>query len=403
MKKDPFVLFLLISLFAWSCTIPDKNTGHTKIINLPESLHHIEMMPLSKIATDIEYLPLADTPNEALVGNILSIHYDNDLIFIKDNTGLIKIFDRQGAFVRSIDRIGRGPQEHSLMSNLSISSLNGNLLLADFSTIKEYNRSGTFIREVEAPQIEGYRITKPLMIAENLFIASISNVIYDREYCAVIYDSLANILQMIPTPELYLAKEQQQPLDLGAGEGGERIVQFVVIIESQMCRFEDQVRFFYPETTEIFTTTGHGSIDTAYVIDYGKYRMPGGDYAQDGKYLCLNRFVESKSHLFMNVIIRNVLDDDVVFIGNILFDKHTLESHFLHDRSKKMNGFIDDIQGGPAFWPRTLCGENLLVSYIYPIDLLEHTKQNKVSEQLTNTLSSLTDDSNPVVVLVHLK
>jgi len=388
---------IFIGSIAWSCGTPNKNNKHAAIIDLTQGVDHIGMMPLSEVATGIEYIPL-ETSDEALVGNIQALFFHNDHIFIKDNTGLIKVFDRNGAFVRTINRVGRGPQEYLQNSSLSLSPSNGNLLLADNATIKEYDPFGQYIREVGVPRIDDYLTARPMMISENRFVAPLANPKYDREFCVIIFDSLSNVQQLIPTPDLF-GTEQQQIINQGSGD----VIQFVQMIQPTIFQYGSGSRFFYPSTTEIFTTDGYGVIDTAYTIEYGKYQLPGGvltDYLQSGKYLLPLSFIESESHLFMNASIRNILDDSSIFLGNFVFNKRTMETRLLHNHATKMNGFIDDMQEGPPFWPRTISGKNTLVSYAYPIDLNEHSKHNGAFK---NTLSILTDDSNPVVIFVHLK
>jgi len=399
MKKNYSILVVFIGLMTWFCTssCSSGTSSHcfvTGVINLEEGLDHIEALPLSKVAASIEYIPLEDT-DESLVGNILNVFYDNGHIYIKDNTGLIKIFDRKGHFVRKINRLGRGPQEYSQWSTMSLAP-NGNLLLADYPELKEYSVEGNLIRRTEYPN--GFRISTAMMIDENRYIAPLGSPDYYREYCAVIYDSLANVLQMIPTPDLY-GSENNQPINQGSGE----VLQFVIIIQPEIFRHGDQIRIFYPETAEIFTTDGYGTLDTAFVINYGKYRPLRGVVNNNNKYINPSRFLESENYLFMEVAVRNILANQAHLRGNYIFDKRTMNTYFLHDFEKKINGFRDDLQGGPPFWPKGIGGKELLFSYAYPSDLIKYSQQNKVSDELKHIISNLTEDSNPVVILANLK
>jgi len=401
MKRKTLAVTIFIGLITWSCASNSEKRGHIGMINFPESLNQIGVIPLSTVASGIEYIPL-ETSDESLVGTIgHQVFLDNGLIYIKDNTGLIKIFDLKGNFVRKIDRVGRGPQEYLQSSILSLSPSNGNILLTGNGEIKEYNSLGRFIRRVEIPKMDEYRTFSSLMFSENRFVAPLFKTKYEREYCAVIYDSLANIQQMIPTPELY-GTEQQQTTNQNDGE----VVRFMPVIEAKVFRYGDMVRIFYPETTEIFTTNGYGNLDTVYVINYGEYRLPGGvvnDYTERGKYISPHNFIESKNHLFINASLRNVMEDSPLFTGYFVFNKRINETRLLLDNQKKRNGFTDDMMGGPQFWPKTISGERILISFAYSEALIEHAENNEVSDKLKNILSNLRDDSNPVVILVHLK
>ena len=93
MKRYLLALAILVGMIVWSCGSTDKKSRQARIINLPESLHHMELIPLSKIAASIEYIPL-ETSDESLVGMLpialQPISYGNGLIYIKDNTGLMR-------------------------------------------------------------------------------------------------------------------------------------------------------------------------------------------------------------------------------------------------------------------------------------------------------------------------
>jgi len=406
MKRNYSILAVFIGMITWSCT--SSHSFVTGVINLEEGLSQMETLPLSKVAASIEYIPLEDT-DESLVGNIQNLFYNNSHIYIKDNTGLIKIFDRKGRFVRKINRLGRGPQEYSQMSIL-LPAPNGNFLLADFSEHKEYNVDGNLIRKIEYPKVD-YRIYETLMIDENRYIAPLCKK-YDGEYCAVIYDSLSTILQMIPIPDLYGPEKKQSnigqrnlfSLNQGSGEVDE--IQFVALVAPEIFRYGDQIRIFYPKTAEIFTTDGYGVLDTAFVINYGKYPPPGGeanDYTRSLKALYPNSFLESENYLFMNVAVRNILVNQAHLRGNFIFDKRTMNTHLLYDIEKRINGFTDDLKGGPPFWPKSVYGKDLLISYADPSYLIKLSEQNKVSDEFRHFVSGLTDDSNPVVIFVHLK
>lgn len=380
----------------FSCNPVEENSGRHKVINLPESLNHIGMIPLSEIAESIEYIPL-ETPNDGLVGRIRNIFYENHHIIIQDNTGVITIFDEQGRFVRKIDRMGRGPQEYLQYSSLLLSPLNGNLLMMGQREIKEYDWFGHFIRKVEAPVVDGYSGMNPVIIGKNSYIVPLFNHKYDREYCAAIFDSVANVRQLVTTPDVYGMNQKAADNLSSASSDGE--FRFSIVIIPTIFRYGDQTRIFYQETKEILTTDGY-TVDTAFVIDYGKYRLPGGliNDSEDVRYLSPGNFVETDHYLFFRVKGTNMLESETS--GYFVFNKRNNKTRILYDHEKKENGFKDDLQEGPAFWPRSVNSDQMLVSFIDSDVILDYVKDAKGSDVLKSTLSGLKEDSNPIVVLV---
>ena len=371
------------------------------MISLEEALNNVACINLGEVSKSIIYIPLETTP-ESLVGEIGDgIVYDGEYIYIKSRTA-IKIFDKEGKYIRTIDRSGRGPEEYTPGFNFSLSPLNGNIVIGTHSSIKEYDMIGNFIKKIDLPKVEGYNVIDPRIIADNSYVASLAIGKYDREHFAVIYDSLLTIQAMLPTPDLYgmdrTVVKTQDPLSSE--------MNFYAVISAKIFRYDNSVRIFYPETKEVFTTTGN-NLDTAFVVDYGKYRLPGGlvnDVTPDDDYISLNSFVETKNYLFITAVMRNSLSRSSGNFGNILYDKHLSKSYVLHDKEDKKNGFRDDMEGGPLFWPRSVFGQNTLISYVNPIVLKEYAEEgNSMSEKLSRIVAELKEDSNPVIVVVELK
>lgn len=94
-------------------------------LNLKESI-----FPLSKIAENIEYIRLETTPQALLRGLNMEIKYSGEFFFINDNNCIYQ-FDRQGIFIRKFDRNGRGPHEFIQICAFDYSSVESALYLYD--------------------------------------------------------------------------------------------------------------------------------------------------------------------------------------------------------------------------------------------------------------------------------
>jgi hypothetical protein len=74
----------------------------------------------------------------------------------------------------------------------------------------------------------------------------------------------------------------------------------------------------------------------------------------------------------------------------------------------KDNGFQNDLDGGILFWPKFVFNDNILVSYIESFELLKILKQRhsdksktkSMSKQLVSLSKSISEESNPVLIVV---
>ena len=76
----------------------------------------------------------------------------------------------------------------------------------------------------------------------------------------------------------------------------------------------------------------------------------------------------------------------------------------------KENGFINDLDGGPIFWPQFITSDTILVSYIDAYQFLNYLNKksddstestnNEESGQLKTLKKQLTETSNPVIMIV---
>jgi hypothetical protein len=82
-----------------------------------------------------------------------------------------------------------------------------------------------------------------------------------------------------------------------------------------------------------------------------------------------------------------------------------METSFLEN-----NGFFNDLDGGIPFWPRYVYNDNTLVDYIDAFKLLKRIneiqdsnsqdKEAKIPQQLEMLSKQLTENSNPVLIVL---
>ena len=86
-----------------------------------------------------------------------------------------------------------------------------------------------------------------------------------------------------------------------------------------------------------------------------------------------------------------------------LYDKRDGGFRLIDQPADLQKGFIEDFEGGPAFWPNYISDDEYMVSFINASEFIQHAQTNKVSDKFKQIASKLKETDNPVAVLVKLK
>jgi hypothetical protein len=120
MKKSTFCIIVVSLIFVSHSCSPNngKEVKDLRVIDVAGSVGNSRFVNLSEIADTIEYIPL-ETIKESLVERLLDdkIFYENGALYLSQRNGTIKIFDKHGSYINSINRKGRGLRS---MNNLQL-------------------------------------------------------------------------------------------------------------------------------------------------------------------------------------------------------------------------------------------------------------------------------------------
>ena len=396
-KSNKIIIISLLFTCVLICSCrPSVKYQIRGVINIPQALDNIKLVNLSEVAESVKYIPL-ETTGKALIGNVSALYCDERYIYVVDENNAIRIFDIKGRFIKNINRVGRGPGEYiGDVRNIFLSG--GNLIVTTDYEVMEYDSNGNFIKKTVLPKVDDYIQRSPIRINENRYLSVMFRPHGTAEYSAVIYDSFLNIQKMIPIPRISKANTQSSSSDMEYGG----VVGFTAVEVARIFKYDNHVRISYPGTEEILSTDG-SNIDTAYVIDYGKYRQPEGVFASaNDYYINLVGFFETENYLLFNTTLGRVLNNSPT-LARALYDKKTMETTILYDNVSKREGLRDDIYGGPQFWPRSASGRHTFISSRSAISMKSYVEKNSVSEELSTLISGLTENSNPVVIIVEMK
>lgn len=433
LRNPVALLFILVSFLGQACsgnqTVNVKESNETIVIDLEGNLGKGNIVDLSSVVSDIEYIPL-ETSDSSLVGDSKKIYFENGRIFfvsgqINQTNKMLQVYDSLGRHLFCFDRLGRGPQEYNSVYHMSILP-DGKIEINTRIDVMLYNGDGNFFRKFPLPKDRRFSVSEVLKMNDDTY----AGIIYyyfagNPEYCAVIFtpgDSSAQYMMPIP------AFQQKDPFSTNlissiSIEGEPETDKNIKLIGARVMLFRNKnfARFVFPYNDTIFSLTPDMKLEKPFVIKYGKTRSPGGEDSESQwqKYVVLRSTpFENERFLFLTFNLNDhahqPYEKEIVLSkGRVhrytltdchsLLDKKTGHFTLLNQQEKGMPGMREDILGGPPFWPLYVSSKGELVAFCQPEVLISWAENHKVSPGLKRIIEKLDENDNPVVVLAKLK
>ncbi|MDO9680566.1 MAG: 6-bladed beta-propeller [Bacteroidales bacterium] len=402
MKKLIFILIIAITACRNSS---DNQPKDLRLIDVEGGVGKSRLVKLSEIAESIEYIPLETNTNN-LVGKIHNnrIYYENGLFYMMEPNRSIVIFNSKGKYFNKINKLGRGPQEYDGVSDIDIDLRTGNIHIMTHNRILEYSVDGVFVKVVNFqnnPILNDQILNKVQKIGNNFFL--LAHITKRTKHSGFIIDSASNILKSIYYPESQYEIYKRSP-DL--------------IMQPISFMYKENVRLIKGYSQEILSIREDFRIDTAYILNYGKYSV---DLNNSSHLLSRAPYIwprfkifESDQYLFMFFHVGPLADKPAKMIGTrgnqydyqhdcSFFNKKTGEFQFILQPEINQLGFVEDFEGGPAVWPKYVSSDGYLITYLYAHEFKAHAETHEVSERFKQIAHSLKDTDNPVIVRVKLK
>jgi hypothetical protein len=373
-------------------------------VNYEETLTNKSSLYLSDIAGKIEYISL-ETNDDCLLTLKPDFYFTDEYIFV-DNSKQILQFDRKGRFIKQIGKHGRGPGEIGLIRQLTVLD-DEKLLIAQTNWARKlyyFNYEGEFLRQLKVPDI--YRI-KGLRGNRLLFFYYCNGGA--EEYMFVLTNSQGDTTGVV-----------KNHYNWENTTGFEASVSY------------DLFRPFYEYMGNTYFKSRHNdtvyqaigdTIRPAYFIDLGKYLLP-----QELRVEALNtspstRFQDFKDGSRGYRFVSTLEADEKLFISsqdyhdgevqyNMLYYRPESRSTLMVDDAGYPSGILNNLDGGPDFWPVGALNDSTVYMWLLPHEILKNGyKIEKLtgeteSGQLSNfkeVLDVIKEDDNPVLMLVYLK
>lgn len=386
MSKIEIILLIVLYLIVSQRT-DCQNTKNLTAFDMKEQLKVVDIK-LSELGfRDIEILPL-ETSDKNPLQRITGIRFGNNYILIQDYTTLLK-FDNNGHFKTQIGKPGRGPHEFTVLHDFDIDDKNGRIYLVSGWQRKffVFNENGKFIRTFPCPlNTTNFRITGDGILCYS--INSFANITSSYN----LLDTAGHIL-----------KNYSNKYPFKAPKG-----RYLVFINENI---------FYKYNNRLYKK--EISSDTIYSFEKQSFNPHAVIY--QGKRLITP---EVRSNLSPDKIAENYFQQFNLFeFGDYIYYEFLMNGNLFGMIGSRIQnlifvinpkkGIINDLNGGPNIWPKTIKDNNTLVAWIDALQLKNHVASEvfrkskplypEKKQELERLANSLKETDNPVLVLVSLK
>ncbi len=375
-----------------------------------------EIPLLSDFADDISYIKLKTPPN-VFVQIIHDVQISEENIFILENQRVM-VFDREGNYIRTIGKVGRGPNEYVYLRSFCVVENDEGKDELIFYTgpegdVYRYNVNGDVIAKLFTYRLADYMfLIGDKLLLSGLWTPSLNLPDNITQFASM--DFNGQIIDSKPLPIYSVKNWERQNLSSPANYRS-NIFDNVLLL------------YGYLEDT-VFHVNGSGKIEPRYILDFGDYGIP-----------IETRYLGRKPEGLINASI--IFLSAPVETGNNVWFKFAFQKQgfllrydktsqiaftFLYEGEKEIDanfgnnikefGIVNDIDGGPDFYPEWSVYDDsaqICISAKQVFDLKkeltpEYFQNREVKfpakkDSLVKLVNSLEETDDYVLMLVKLK
>jgi hypothetical protein len=333
---------------------------------------HEKFFSLENIDYDISYI-LLEFNEYCPIGVIENLVMTQEHIFIRSDDNLYK-FDRTGRFIKRIGSKGQGVGEHNTILDFAVNEVANRILIADLNQhVLSYDLDGQYIGRFHVESLPFH-----LASLDNYVLFRTMNITGQEENKLIVTtlngDSVTSssngILYSNPGFSLYYSLKSFQ-------------------------KYDDELIFHQLFNDTVYTFNPHNqTLIPRYCFDFANEKLPIDELGQNkqlSQYAYLDYITETPDYIYVTIAYKGKSENYIICknSGNI----------FQPD-DKQKGIYIKDT--GRYFWPLWTTGIDKLISY-YSADFLLEYKEQFLDSRLNTVISKISEDSNPVIVLVKIK
>lgn len=410
MKKLYYLPLLLVGLFMAACSNNQKKADGASSIDLAKAMEELTELKVSDFGQSVQYIPL-ETTDESLIGN------NPDIIVLKDKIITITgkqcmVFDKKsGKFITQVGHIGNDPEGYSSTS-CWVDEENDMLYFhRQPNQLMGYDTKGNYKGKIE---IQGKRMPSYFEFSGETIIGAYNNDMEQGENSIAIFSRNGEMMDSIPallTPStLAMSDIVSISVIKDINKFGNWAKAGVIIIDyagdkklmtapgsEVLWTNNNEVRYKEMFNDTIYTVT-NSKLEPYITFATGSWHWPEDERtnpANNNKRLVVNYVKETDNKIFFQCV-QGLYADAVVFDG--IFDKKTGRVKL----GKSSDKIEDDINSFLPIQVLTISSADEYAGFIEAPDALEWLEDNPDAASKTELafLNNLTDDMNPIVVLV---
>ena len=386
-------------------------------IQLSESHEYKNTLPfsLADMAADIRYIPLETKPGCFINGKISQPQFSKDYIFVTSGFILLQ-FDRQGKFIRRINRLGKGPGDCAVRS-YGIDEKNRFIHIFDnrYCSIHTFTFDGKYVKTLRNPFSEETDFRRPDdfvydQVKGNLIFTDFQDGTGNKPYKYVVTDTAGTILYKCPNYTQYHMRRSDIRTKYMMGVGVNSTSLLYRYDSSYYCQYE------YDDT--IFVINEDYTCSPAYIRN-----LPNRQTIED-RVKMSNGVIKSADLFGKNVYDRSREDGKYVYLfhhysisaemGIGLLSLYEKATGSLIDNINKSTPLLNNWDGGMDiplydYFPGEHQNYLMLDPYKMKETLTaEHFAGRNIShpdkaEALKKLVSTLKEDDNPVLMIITMK
>ncbi len=401
MKKailNTYFVIMIIALFVFcSCgnnSAQEEINSEVYSLSLAEINKSKQSLYLSDLAKSVEYIPLETTPDNMI--GYCKIEPAGDYLLIMEKGKPLRLYDNQGKFILNVGSIGKGPGEYpEYYSCTADPSKKRIFILNDMvGKIEVYNFEATHIETILIPA----NTVSLQYLGNDRFLIYAPNQLLDDQvfHQFQIINIDGEIERVIPRAKPRLS--------------GGPVIFAPPIIQS----IPDNMQIFnniYGDT--VFGINNNGDKFTFCIQDFGGKLIPeeilhdmGRYFGEKDKYISNFTAFDSKEYILFTYGYQGQS-----FRG--VFSKSSKQGFLIDNWDPNGPGLPNDIDGGPAYFASTCIRNNVAYVVMQSSNLVlwrdeglfdkQDLKNPSASGKLHDMAASLSENDNPVIMIINLK
>ena len=402
-----FTLILLVS-FLFGCTqCGDESNVRSgcEVISIGDAFEKKSKVPLSEYACAIDYIPLETAPECMLPGaTLLQVRsFEDRLYFYNGMQALATIktaplcFKSDGSFISLIGSVGKSDNEFLHVKDMMINASDRQLVILDYNRFLFHTLDGKFIKSVD---VEINSLLKFSIFCNGndgfVYLKNPSlhdgGVSWDKDYLVKI-DSAGVVQSKFSLKRKFLYKT-------GTADGTVKTSVGAALLKSM-----ESLYVYMHNDTLYRLDPSDMKLETEMFLDFGKYASTaeklGAKLFTISNPLFITPDFVALTVLFTYSVFRDIIDKEYIRT-NFVYDRKRGTTRALeYNEEYGYAGFTNDIDGGMLFYPKYM-NEGKMYQLVDAIDFIEYAQKSN-SQKMKQVAATLTEESNPVVVVATLK